>query len=166
MYHDTATLQFAQKTATAFDFACATIDRLYWLDEHYVQPFYAWIAPRLRDVAISGLYWALVTLIDVSLWLIDTTLQYMDRDADLIALSAFAQAHAPLPEFPALPPAAVPLVLPSMLLPMAPAPEALDDVPPVLALYPVVGPIAFNSFVPDCLILITSAGSDTNFGTP
>jgi hypothetical protein len=39
MFYYTASLQFAQKTATAFDFACAIMDRLYWLDDNYVQPF-------------------------------------------------------------------------------------------------------------------------------
>jgi DDE superfamily endonuclease len=67
-------------------------------------------ALRLRKVSISSIYWALITLIDVSLWLIDTTSQFMDRDAHVIAFSAFARAHAPLPEFPALPPAVVPLL--------------------------------------------------------
>jgi hypothetical protein len=78
MSHHTATLQFASdKTAIAFDFACTLTGRFYWLDNHYVQPFYAWTAPHLREVAISGLYWALIMLIDVSLWLIDTTSQFM-----------------------------------------------------------------------------------------
>ncbi len=148
MSHHVATLQSAfDKTASVLDFAYTVADRLYWLDDNYVQPFYSWAAPRLRDVAISGLYWALVTLIDVSLWLINTNRQFMDRDAHAIALNAFAQAHAPLPEFPALSPAAVPLALPSMVLPMAPTPEALDDVAPVLALCPAVLPMAFSQFL-------------------
>ncbi len=71
----------------------------------------------------------------------------MDRDAHAIALSAFAQAHEPLPDFPALCPAAVPLALPSMVLPMAPAPEALDNETPVLALCPAVVPITFSHFL-------------------
>jgi hypothetical protein len=53
----------------------------------------SWAVPRLRDVAISGLYWELVTLIDISFWLIDTTRQFMLRDAHAIALDAFAQAN-------------------------------------------------------------------------
>jgi hypothetical protein len=53
----------------------------------------SWAVPRLRNVAISGLYWKLVTLIDVSFWLIDTTRQFMLRDAHAIALDAFAQAN-------------------------------------------------------------------------
>jgi hypothetical protein len=48
------------RTATAYDFVCAMADRIYWLDDTYVQPFYAWAAPRLRDVAISGLFWGLI----------------------------------------------------------------------------------------------------------
>jgi hypothetical protein len=42
------------KAATANDFVNAMADRIYWLDDIYVQPFYAWAAPRLRDVAFSG----------------------------------------------------------------------------------------------------------------
>jgi hypothetical protein len=61
MSHHTATLQFA--SATAFNFAQTLANRLYWLDDNYVQPFYSWAAPR-RDVAISSLYWELVALID------------------------------------------------------------------------------------------------------
>jgi hypothetical protein len=47
----------------------------------------------------------------------------------------------------ALCPAAVPLALPSMLLPMAHAPEALDKIAPVLALCPAVLPMAFSQFL-------------------
>jgi hypothetical protein len=109
-----ATLQSVfDKTASALDFAYTVADRLYWLDDNYVQPFYSWAAPQLRDVAISGLFWALVTLIDVSLWLIDTTRQFMARDAHAIALDAFTQAHAPSPKLLALP-LLSPLALPSM----------------------------------------------------
>ena len=69
MSHHTATLQSAfDKTASVLDFAYTVADRLYWLDDNYVQPFYSWAAPRLRDVAISGLYWALVTLIDIAFY--------------------------------------------------------------------------------------------------
>jgi hypothetical protein len=161
MSYHTATLQSAfDKTASVLDFAYTVADRLYWLDDNYVQPFYSWAAPRLRDVAISGLYWALVTLIDVSLWLMNTTRQFMARDAQAIALDAFAHAHEPLLEFPALCPAAVPLALPSILPSMAHAPifpspvvqwvsmpEALDDKTPVLTLCPSVVPMPFSSFL-------------------
>ncbi len=69
----------------------------------------------------------------------------MARDAHTIAFYSFAKAHEPLPEFPALCPAAVPLALPSMLLPMAPpAPEVLDDVAPALALCPSVVPLELS----------------------
>jgi hypothetical protein len=61
----------------------------------------------------------------------------------MIALSVFAQAHEPLPDFPALCPAAVPLVLPSM----ASAPEALDNIVPALALYPAVVPLELSLFL-------------------
>jgi hypothetical protein len=118
MSHHAATFQSVfDRTATAYDFVCAMADRIYWLDDTYIQPFYAWAAPRLRDVAISGLFWGLIALIDVALWLADTTHQFMGRDAQAIALSAFAQAHEPLPELPALAPAAIPLAaaLPLML---------------------------------------------------
>jgi hypothetical protein len=154
MSHHTATLQSAfDKTASALDFAYTVANRLYWLDDNYVQPFYAWAAPHLRDVAISGLYWTLITLIDVSLWLIDTTRQFFARAAH----AAFAHAHEPLPEFPALCSAPVPLALPSMAPPDFPSPvvqlvsvpEALDDMAPVLTLCPTLEPIAFSSFVPD-----------------
>ena len=98
-------------------FAYTVADRLYWLDDNYVQPFYSWAAPRLRDVAISGIFWALVTLIDVSLWLIDTTSQFMTRDARAITLDAFAQSHEPLPELLALCPAVVPMTFSQFLDP-------------------------------------------------
>jgi hypothetical protein len=107
----------------------------------------------MSSTIIHNRYRALVTL-----WLIDTTRQFMARDAHAIALDAFAHAHAPLPEFPALPPAALPLALPSMAsTPVFPSPvvqwvsipEALDDVAPVLTLYPAVVPMALSSFVPD-----------------
>ena len=150
MSHHASTLQSAfDKTASVLDFAYAVADRLYWLDDNYVQPFYSWAAPCLRDVAISGLYWTLVALIDITLWLMNTTRQFMARDAHAIALDAFAHAHEPLPELLALCPAAVPLALPSVVLPMAHASEALDDVAPVLRLFPAVVPMAFSSFVPD-----------------
>ena len=157
MSHHTATLQSAfDKTASVLDFAYTVADRLYWLDDNYVQPFYSRAAPRLREAAISGLYWALVTLIDVSLWLMNTTRQFMARDANAIALDAFAQAHAPLPEFLALCPVAVPLALPSMApAPVFPSPvvqwvsvpEALNDTAPMLALCPTVVPMAFSQFL-------------------
>jgi hypothetical protein len=130
---------------------------------------------QMSSTIIHNRYRALVTL-----WLIDTTRQFMARDAHAIALDAFAHAHAPLPEFPALPPAALPLLsrcstaalpllyrcstaalplaLPSMAsTPVFPSPvvqwvsipEALDDVAPVLTLYPAVVPMALSSFVPD-----------------
>jgi hypothetical protein len=146
MSHHAATFQSVfDKTATVYDVLCAVSDRIYWLDDNYVQPFYAWAAPRLRDVAVDGLFWGLIALIDVALWLADTTRQFMARDAQAITLSCFAQAHEPLPEFPALAPAAVPLAL----LPMAPNPEAPVDIAPGLTLYPMVVPMAFSLFVPD-----------------
>ncbi len=159
MSHHIATLQSAfDKTASVLDFAYTVADRLYWLDDNYVQPFYSWAAPQLRDVAIRGLYWALVTLIDVTLWLIDTNRQFMARDAQAIALDAFAKAHEPLPEFPALCPAPVALALPSTApAPVFPSPvvqwvsvpEALNDTAPMLALCPTVVPMVFSSFVSD-----------------
>jgi hypothetical protein len=110
--HYIATFQSVfDKTATAYDFVCAMADRIYWLDDTYVQPFYAWAAPRLRDVAISGLFWGLIALIDVALWLADTTRQFMTRDAQAIVLKAFAMAHDPLPELPTLCPAIIPMAL-------------------------------------------------------
>jgi hypothetical protein len=58
MSHHVATLQSAfDKTASVLDLAYTVADRIYWLDDNYVQPFYSWAAPRLRDVAISGLFW-------------------------------------------------------------------------------------------------------------
>lgn len=79
----------------------------------------------------------------------------MARDAHAIALDAFAQGHEPLPEFPALPPAPVALVLPSMVtapvfppvVPMVSVPEVLDDADPVLALCPSVLPMVFNQLL-------------------
>jgi hypothetical protein len=84
---------------------------------------------------------------------------YLSRRRDrAITLNALAQAHEPLPDFPALCPAAVTLALPSMapapvfpspVVPMAPTSEALDNETPVLALCPMVLPMAFSLFVPD-----------------
>ena len=157
MSHHASTLQSAfDKTASVLYFAYTVADRLYWLDDNYVQPFYSWAAPCLRDVAISGLYWTLVALLDITLWLMNTTRQFMARDAQAIALDAFAKAHEPLPEFPALCPAAVPLALPSMApAPVFPSPvvqwvsvpEALNDVAPVLALCPSVVPLELTEFL-------------------
>jgi hypothetical protein len=107
-------------------------------------------------VAISGIYWALVTLIDISLWLIDTTRQFIARDAHAITLDAFAHAHAPLPELPAFPPAGVALALPSMATaPVFPCPvvqwvsvpEALNDMAPALTLCPSVVPMDLTQFL-------------------
>jgi hypothetical protein len=156
MSHHCATLQSAfDKTASALDFAYALAERIYWLDDNYVQPFYAWAAPRLRDVAISALYWALVTLIDITLWLLDTTRQFFARDAQAIALVAFAYAHEPLSHFLALPPSPVALALPSMAHAPFPSPvvqwvsvpEALNDMAPVLALCPTVVPLPLTQFL-------------------
>ncbi len=155
MSHHAATFQSVfDKTATAYDVLCAVSDRIYWLDDTYVQPFYAWAAPRLRDVAISGLFWGLIALIDVALWLADTTRQFIARDAHAIAFFAFAQAYEPLPEFPALAPATVPLVMPSvvdLLLPIASAPGldlvVSDDVAPVLALCSARVPMSLRSSI-------------------
>jgi hypothetical protein len=57
----------------------------------------------------------------------------MARDAHAIALHAFAQSHEPLPEFPTLCPSAIPLALTSMVMPMVPNSEDLDDTTPVMA---------------------------------
>jgi hypothetical protein len=123
--HYAATFQSVfDKTATAYDFVCAMADRIYWLDDTYVQPFYAWAAPHLRDMAISGLFWGLRALINVTFWLADTAHQFMARDAHAITLSAFAQIHKPLPEFLTIALAAVPLESPSiagLLMPIASA---------------------------------------------
>jgi hypothetical protein len=142
MSHSAATFHSVfDKAVTAYDFVCAMADRIYWLDDTYVQPFYAWAAPRLRDIAISGLLWWLIVLIDIALWLANTTRQFIARDAQAITLSAFAQAHEPLPEFPAQAPATVPLALLSgvgLLLPIDSAPGldlvVSDGSAPVLAL--------------------------------
>ena len=157
MSHHAATLQSAfDKTASVLDFAYTVADRLYWLDDNYVQPFYSWAAPQLREVAISGIYWALVTLIDITLWLMNTTRQFMARDAQAIALDAFAHIHEPLPDFPALCPAAATLALPSIApAPVFPSPvvqwvsvpEALDDAAPMLTLCPSVVPMDLTQFL-------------------
>jgi hypothetical protein len=155
MSHHAATFQSVfDKAITAYDFACVVADRIYWLDDNYVQPFYAWAAPRLRDVAISGLFWGLIALIDVALWLADTTRQFMARDAQAIALGAFAQVHKPLPEFPALAPAAVPLALPSRVGLLIPIASALgldlvvnDGTAPALALCPAMVPMSLRSSI-------------------
>jgi hypothetical protein len=142
MSHRVATFQSVfDQTATAYDFVCAMADRIYWLDDTYVQPFYAWAAPRLRNVAINGLFWGLAA----------TTRQFMAHDAQAIALSAFAQAHEPLPEFPALAPAAIPLALPALgasLLPITSAPGldlvVSDTTVPTLALCPASVPMSLR----------------------
>jgi hypothetical protein len=68
MSHHTATVQiFFEKVATTYDAVLLIIDRIYWIDETYVQHFYVWIAPRLQDACMSGLYWALVALFETAL---------------------------------------------------------------------------------------------------
>ena len=79
---------------------------------------------------------------------------YLSRRWDAaISWAAISHIHEPLPEFPALGPAPVPLALPSMasalVVQWGSTPEALDDVVPVLALCPSVLPMLFSSFVPD-----------------
>lgn len=72
----------------------------------------------------------------------------MARDAHAIALNAFAQAHAPFSELPALAPAAVPMALP-FALPMDPDPDAVagEAVDRVIVIYPTVVPNAFSQFL-------------------
>jgi hypothetical protein len=155
MSHSAATFHSVfDRAVTAYDFICVMADRIYWLDDTYVQPFYVWAVPRLQDIAISGLFWGLVALIDVALWLAATTRQFMARDAQAIALSYFAQAHEPWPEFPALAPAAVPLALLSgvgLLLPIASAPGlglvVSNGAAPVLALCPARVSMSLRSWI-------------------
>jgi hypothetical protein len=53
MSHHTATLQSAfDKTASALDFAYTVTDRLYWLDDNYVQPPFT---PGLRRAFVTWL---------------------------------------------------------------------------------------------------------------
>jgi hypothetical protein len=99
MSHHTVTLQ--STSATAFAYALA--DRFYWLDDHYVlcRPsthglhlaFVTWLS-----VASTGDF---VTLINVLLWRIDTTLQFMARDAQATTLDTFYDLF---PKLPALAP--------------------------------------------------------------
>jgi hypothetical protein len=102
-----------EKAATTYNAALTITDRIYQIDETYVQPFYRWIAPRLQDAALSGLCWALIALFDIAHWLNDVTQHYMTINAHAIALYTFAQDHDPLPELPALCPATVTLALPA-----------------------------------------------------
>ncbi len=85
-------------------------------------------------------------------------LHYLVNADNAIALHSFPQDHVTLSELPALPTAAVPLALPSMaiatvvpspLVQGGSVPEALDDLPPVLALCPATMPMAFCSLLPD-----------------
>lgn len=96
----------------------------------------------------------LIALINVALWLADTTRQFMGRDAQAIALDAFAQAHEPLPELLALAPAAVPLALPSLgasllLIALAPGLELAvsDTTVSTLALCPASVPMSLHSSI-------------------
>jgi hypothetical protein len=51
MSHHAATLQYPfEKTASALDFAYTAMDRLYWLDDNYVQPL-----PGLFLVSVTWL---------------------------------------------------------------------------------------------------------------
>jgi hypothetical protein len=76
-----------EKTASALDFAYTAMDRLYWLDDNLCSTLFT---PGLRLVSVTWLSVAStdshVTLIDISFWLIDTTRQFMLRDAHAIAL--------------------------------------------------------------------------------
>jgi hypothetical protein len=111
--HTTTVQIYFEKAATTYNAVRPIIDRIYWIDETYVQPFYAWAAPRLQDAALSGLCWALIALFEIAHWLIDTTQRFMDIDARAIAYCSFAQKHDPLPELLALCPAFGPLALPA-----------------------------------------------------
>ena len=52
MSHHAAALQYTfEKTVSALDFAYNAMDRLYWLNDNYVQPFY----PGLRLVSVTWL---------------------------------------------------------------------------------------------------------------
>jgi hypothetical protein len=114
MSRHSATVQICfEKAATIYDAALTITDLIYWIDETYVQPFYAWAAPRLQDAALSDLCWALIALFETALWLIDTTQRFMDIDARAIAYCSFAQKHDPLLETLALCLASVPLALPA-----------------------------------------------------
>jgi hypothetical protein len=78
MSRHNATVQICfEKAANTYNTVLPIIDRIYWIDETYVQPFYAWIAPRLQDALMSGLCWALIALFDIARWLNDVTQHYM-----------------------------------------------------------------------------------------
>lgn len=144
MSHHTASLQAGLRfIGTAHNLALAVADQLYWLDDHYFQPFVAWAKPRLVDAAITALLWAIVALVMTALWLIDTTQQFLSRDQQAIALLRFAEAHPPLPVLPALAPATIPLALPSAMVALAPAHDlgAVGNKScSTLALRPAMGP--------------------------
>jgi hypothetical protein len=80
MSHHVTTVQICfEKVATTYNAALTITDRIYQIDEIYVQPFYRWIAPRLRDAALSGLCWALIALFDIAHWLNDVTQRSHDH---------------------------------------------------------------------------------------
>jgi hypothetical protein len=143
MSHHTATVQvWVEKTAITYD---AALDHLYRIDETYVQPFYVWAAPQLRDAAISGLYWSTIAIIEIAHWLIDATQRFMAVDAEAIAYLAFAQAHEPVPKRLALCPAFVPLALPAAVEVTSETSLVVSIVPVQLALCPAMMPLSIGS---------------------
>jgi hypothetical protein len=143
MSHHTATVQvWVEKTAITYD---AALDYLYRIDDTYVQPFYVWVAPQLRDAAISGFYWSTIALVEIALWMIEFTEQFMARDAEAIAYLAFAQAHEPLPERLALCPARVPLALPKAVDIASEISLVVSIAPVQLALCPATMPLSIGS---------------------
>jgi hypothetical protein len=107
MSNYTATFQFESALETAakvYDIAAAIDSQLMWIDEEYFQPFIEWAAPRLQRAALNALVWTVVGTIKLCLWLIDTIDRCGARDAEAIALVAYALANAPVKEQLALPP--------------------------------------------------------------
>ena len=106
MSHHTATVQLCfEKASTTYDAALAINDRLYQIDEIYVQPFYRWIAPRLQDAVRQVIGWTVFAIANLCLWLLDTIERCADTDNQAIATFAWAWANAPAPEVLALAPA-------------------------------------------------------------
>jgi hypothetical protein len=101
MSNYTATFQLESALETAakvYDIAAAIDSQLMWIDEEYFQPFIEWAAPRLQRAALNALVWTVVGTIKLCLWLIDTIDRCGARDAEAIALVAYALANAPVKE--------------------------------------------------------------------
>jgi hypothetical protein len=94
-----ATFESALKiVAKVHDITAAIDSQLLWIDAEYFQPFVQWATPYLQRAALNALVWTILSTIQLCLWLLDTIDRCGARDAEAIALVAYALANAPFKE--------------------------------------------------------------------